>query len=265
MIVKTEAVVLRSMKYGETSSILTLYSREFGRISVMAKGARSPGNRFGATLQPMSHVSAVIYRYEHRDLHLLSQCDSVSRFPHLADDLDKFAAAMSVAELLEHVAREEQRNDHLFELTLSVLRAINDAASNAQNARFFFELHLADLLGFKPNFHACLSCHARLGEKNLGTKGLELRLLSGGVLCMNCSEKTGNQGTVSPGALRILQRFQEADDPEEVTRTRLDVHQTGEVRTILRQYLQNHVGGLQKLKALSVGESITGGYPSGMS
>lgn len=256
MIAKTEAIVLRSRKYRESSKILNLYTKEFGKLSVIAKGARGPKSKFGSSLEPLSHVCAVLYKHEHRDLHLLSQCDSLSRFPAFSEDLEKFGAAMSVVELVEGVAHDEERNDQLFDLTLGVLRAIDAAPKNAANLQFYFELHLSDVLGFRPNFHTCLSCGRTLNEEQVGTKGGELRFGNGGVLCTLCSDKAGGQGTISLGALRILQRLQETTEPGTVTRMKLTEHQTEEVRTILRQYLQSHIGGLQRLKAQSVAASI---------
>ena len=62
MIVSTDAIVLRSMKYGETSKIVTLYSKKFGKIKVIAKGARSAKSKFGASLEPMMHSSVIFYK-----------------------------------------------------------------------------------------------------------------------------------------------------------------------------------------------------------
>lgn len=256
MIVKTDAIVLRSRKYRETSKILNLYTKEFGKLSVIAKGARGPKSKFGAALQPMNHVCAVLYKHDQRELHLLSQCDGVTRFPNLTEDLDKFAAAMSIMELLEFVAHDEERNDQLFDLALGSLRAINEAPGNPRNIQYYFELHLSDVLGFRPNFHTCLSCGKHLDAEHVGTKGGELRLGNGGVLCAYCSGSAGSRGAISLGALRVLQRFQETTEPETVTQTKLTEHQMEEVRTILREYLQSHVGGLHKLKAQSVAASI---------
>lgn len=256
MIVRTDAIVLRSRKYRETSRILNLYTKEFGKLSVIAKGARSPKSRFGASLQPMSHVCAVLYKHDERELHLLSQCDGITRFPNLTENLDKFAAAMSIVELLERVVHDEERNDRLFDLTIGALRSINDAPKNVLNIQYYFELHLSDVLGFKPNFHACLSCGKPLDAELVGTKGGELRLGNGGVLCPMCSQSAGRGGTISFGALRILQRFQETTEPVAVTRTTLTEHQMEEVRSILRDYLQSHVGGLDRLKARFVAASI---------
>jgi DNA repair protein RecO (recombination protein O) len=256
MIVKTDAIVLRSRKYRETSKILNLYTKEFGKLSVIAKGARGPKSKFGAALQPMNHVCAVLYKHDQRELHLLSQCDGITRFPNLTEDLDKFAAAMSIMELLEFVAHDEERNDQLFDLALGSLRAINEAPKNARNIQYYFELHLSDVLGFRPNFHTCLSCGKHLDAEHVGTKGGELRLGNGGVLCSGCSENAVSRVAISFGALRILQRFQETTESGNVTQTKLTEHQMEEVGTMLRQYLESHVGGLHKLKAQSVAASI---------
>ena len=256
MIVKTEAIVLRSRKFRETSKILNFYTKEFGKLSVIAKGSRGPKSKFGASLQPLNHVSVVFYKNDNRELHLLTQCDSVTRFPRLAEDLDKFAAAMSVVEMVESVAHDEERNEQLFDLALSVLSAINDAGKNSGNVQLYFELHLSDVLGFRPNFHTCLSCGVPLDDGHVGTKGSELRLGNGGALCGSCSGRAGAYSSISLGALRILQRLQEIGEPEGATAMTLSEHQTVEVRITLRQYLQSHVGGLQRLKAQAVAASM---------
>lgn len=257
MIVKTEAIVLRSRKYGETSNILNLYTKEFGKLSVIAKGARGPKSKFGSSLQPLGHVCAVLYKNDRRDLHLLSQCDSISRFSNLPEDLDKFTSAMFILELLEHVAHDEHRNDQLFELTLETLQAMNSASANVLNLQFYFELRLSDILGFRPNFHTCLLCGNSLDEDRGGTKGFELRLDSGGVACGACSERSRRGDFISLPALKILHRLQETTAPKDVTRFRLSDHQTEEVRTILRQYLQSHVGGLQRLRSQRLAARLT--------
>jgi DNA repair protein RecO (recombination protein O) len=257
MIVKTEAIVLRSRKYGETSKILHFYTKEFGKLSVIAKGARGPKSKFGAALQPLSHVVAVLYKHEHRELHLLSQCDGLTRFRALTEDLEKFSAAMSVVELIEHVVHDEERNEQLFGLVLATLKAIDETLENALNIQCYFELSLSDVLGFRPNVHTCLTCGRSLDEDHVGTKGGELRLGNGGVLCTRCSGSMGDRGTISLGALSILRKLQETNGPEAVTPMKFARHHMDEVRMVLRQYLQSHVGGLHRLKVQGVAASIT--------
>ena len=104
MIVSTEAVILKTMKYRDTSRIVTLYTRDFGRLSVIAKGARSRNNKFGASLEPLSHVSAVLYKNEHRDLHLLSKCEISTQFRRIPEDLERLSTAMAIIELSPRIA-----------------------------------------------------------------------------------------------------------------------------------------------------------------
>jgi DNA repair protein RecO (recombination protein O) len=256
MIVKTDAIVLRARKFRETSTILNFYTREFGKLSVIAKGARGSRSRFGSSLQPLNHVNAVLYKHDRRELHLLSQCETVGRFRSLSEDLEKFAAAMSVVEMIERVAHDEERNEALFELVLGVLTALDAADRNVSTIQYYFELRLSDVLGFRPNLDTCLSCGEELDEQRLGTKGGELRLGNGGVLCGACSASAGIQGRITSGALKILQRLQAAPGPDTAARVKLDSDQQKEVKAILLQHLQAHVGGLGHLRARSLVPSL---------
>ena len=86
---KTEVIVLKSINYGETSKILTLYSRTSGKISVIAKGARNIKSRFGGTLEPINYLAIVFYEKESRNIQYLSQVDIIEYFPQIKKDLEK--------------------------------------------------------------------------------------------------------------------------------------------------------------------------------
>ncbi|HEV8538897.1 MAG TPA: DNA repair protein RecO, partial [Bacteroidota bacterium] len=98
-IVTTEAIVLKSMKYRETSRIVTFYTRSFGKIPGIVKGARQAKSKYGTSLQPMSYVSLVFYRKEGREIQTVSQCDLMKSFRHLAEDMEKMAVGMAMIEL----------------------------------------------------------------------------------------------------------------------------------------------------------------------
>ena len=125
MLVKTDAVILKSMKYRDTSKIVTLYSKEFGKLKVIAKGARSAKNKFGASLDPLTCSHVVLYKKEQRDLHLLSQCDLILPFNRLREDFDRMSVGFSVIELLNQIVHEEERNEPLYQLLLETLTALN--------------------------------------------------------------------------------------------------------------------------------------------
>jgi DNA repair protein RecO (recombination protein O) len=255
MIVKTEAIVLKSMKYGETSSIVTLYTRAYGKLSVIAKGARDRRSRFGSALQPTNHVQAVIYKKEGRDLQLISQCDLFRVHRRIPEDMEKLHAAMSVVELAHVVSHSEEENHALFSLLVEVLQAINDADRNAVNLLFLFELRLAGVLGFKPNVATCVQCDAPVDVAGTRTGNMQLR--DGGVVCGRCAQNARVHGeAISPRAVRVLQRLQEMGDMEAVTRIALAAATRNEVATALRQHMRRHVEGIDRLRAESVFAAI---------
>ena len=159
MIVRTDAVVLRTLDYSETSLIVQLLTRQHGRIAVMAKGARRPKSRFGATLQPMAYVQVVYYYKEGRGLQTLTEASHVQRFPHLTTDLARLTVGLRLVELTHALLEEGEQNAPALGLLLQAL-AFTDGvpsppaagpAAGPANALPWFQLHLATLLGFAPD------------------------------------------------------------------------------------------------------------------
>ena len=159
MIVRTDAVVLRTLDYSETSLIVQLLTRQHGRIAVMAKGARRPKSRFGATLQPMAYVQVVYYHKENRGLQTLTEASHVQRFPHLSTDLTRLTVGLRLVELAQALLEEGEQNAPALGLLLQALAFTDGAPSAAPtgptagpaNALPWFQLHLATLLGFAPD------------------------------------------------------------------------------------------------------------------
>ncbi|MFN0157860.1 MAG: DNA repair protein RecO [Bacteroidota bacterium] len=256
MIVTTEAVVLRTMKYRDTSRIATLYTSRYGKISVIAKGARDKKNTFGSSLQPMSHVQAILYKKENRDLHLLSQCTSITPLRHLADDMHRMAAAMSAIELVNAVTHGEDENPALFTLLTRTLVAIDGATKGAPAALYFFEARLLEVLGFAVNFQQCAKCLKLLDEAGTGTNGVGLQLQRGGVVCFACIPDSIIERTVSLVALRVLQRLQDLNEPVAATRMVFSRQVAEEIGLILRRFLQYHIEGLRDLKSEAVFSAV---------
>lgn len=253
MIVKTEAIVLRTMKYRETSRIATLYTRESGKISVLAKGARDGKSRLGGALQPMNHVGVLVYMKESRDLQLLTQCDITRSFPGLTSDLDRMAAGMAAVELTDAVSPAEEPNGELFDLLSSTLEAVSGATKQPGNALYYFELHLLGIIGFRPDMRRCAHCRNPVGMLH---EGDTIHLTPNGILCAVCSAKGLGLESLSRSALAVLQRLQESADPASATRMVLNTRVRGEIAGVLRRFLLGHVEGLRTLRSESVFSSI---------
>lgn len=253
MIVTSEAVVLRTMNYRETSRIAVLLTRDEGKVSVIAKGARDRRSRLGAPLQVMNHVTAVFYMKQSRELQLLSQCDLVRPFRRLTRDLARMAPAMAAVELIDAVTPPEEPNDALFALLTRTLDVIDSATKNPENALYYFEMHLLDNIGFRPDLHRCCKC-LRPVIRAEDLRGAHMG--PNGVFCADCSAKGHGLEPLSGAALRVLQRFQELGDSETVTRMTLSTQVRSEIGLVLRRFLVGHVEGLRTLKSESVFSSL---------
>ena len=256
MTLTTEAVVLRGIRYSESSKILTLYTRARGKLSAMAKGALRPGSKFGASLEPMSYVTAVLYVKETRDIQLLAQCDVMKPFRGLTDNLERMAAGMAIVELLDAVTHAEEHNDILFQLLVQTLEAVSGATKGPEIALYFFEVRLLEVLGFRPDFRNCVTCHMPVDAVAMGAQGGESRLSQSGVVCPRCAGNHRGLLPVSPGALRVLQRMQELQTPEGVTRWALSPPVGAEVGGTLRRFLVSHIEGLRTSKSQEVFASM---------
>ncbi len=253
MIVKTEAIVLSKMKYRDTSKIVRLYTREFGKISVIAKGARDAKSKFRSVLEPMNYVSAVIYKNDNRELQLLSQCDVVKSFNHLSEDMEKMYVAMTALELADIVTHDEEQNETLFQLLLNLIEVVNSATKNAVVALYYFETKLSELLGFKPDLHSCSYCGKKI-EEDMSDEG-SFSLTNGGVLCKECSESSG-VNKISSAALRVSQRLQEVEMIDSIMNLHLTPSLKEEVGRSLRQHLQKHIEGFRGLRSEEVFAAI---------
>jgi len=173
-IIRTEAVVLRSLDYGETSQIVTLFTREKGKLGVMAKGARRPKSSFGATLQPMAYTQVVFYYKPTRTLQTLSESSHVESFHRLRRNLTSITVGLRIVELVDALMEEEDPQPDAFALLVRVLRRLNAREARATNLWPYAQLRLAQILGVAP------AVERKRVEAVTGEEGL-LSLVDGGV------------------------------------------------------------------------------------
>ncbi|OQX87133.1 DNA repair protein RecO, partial [candidate division KSB1 bacterium 4484_87] len=177
---KTEAIILKTQKQGETSKILTLFTKSKGILKVIAKGSRGLKSRYFGTLEPLNHISLVYYFKETRDLQLLSQADIIDSFIDLRENLEKYAIGMFCCELVQRT-QLEQANPVLFRNLLKLLISLNSATERYMNFLFWFILRFLDISGFKPELNQCQVCGT---TRKQGL--LRFSVLRGGFACEKC-------------------------------------------------------------------------------
>src|SRR5712691_2921430 len=163
-LLETPAIVLSALRFSETSKIVRLATREFGVQSAIAKGALRPKSRFGAALQILSEGQAQVLTKEHRELHVLTAFDLVHLYEGLASDLDRYATASALAEVMLRFAPPDPHPES-FDLFRDALARLETAPRQEVIALGFWSLwHLVSVLGFGPSEDACIREGIPLGR-----------------------------------------------------------------------------------------------------
>lgn len=250
MLTKTEAVVLKAMKYRETSKLVTLYTKKFGKINAVAKGAMLPTSKFGASLEPMSYILAVLYKKETREIQFLSQADLIKPFLNLYSDYNKMVLGLSICELIYRLIKFEEENQKIFKLLVDTLDKLNEAEKNEMNFLWFFIIHLLEVSGFKINFNSCISCGEKLSDENLSKKVIFLSD-KGGFLCSKCGSDMKAGEYYSIATFKSLSWLEKVK-VESVTNLKIQSNINNEIHNLLVEYVAKHFGEAVSLKSVEV-------------
>src|SRR5262249_7936238 len=197
---KEQGIVLRAAKLGEADKIVTILTQGSGKVRGVAKGIRRTNSKFGARLEPFTHVSLLMYRG--RNLDTVTQAEIVSSFRTLRTDLSLIAAGETMLEAVDKVAEEHERNVRLFLLLLSGVRALDEAPPDPAAVAEAFLLKLLSLSGVHQRLGACAVC---------GAPGPHERFAAGqgGVVCTADAEH--DAGRVSWPAVHWLDQLARLD------------------------------------------------------
>ena len=188
---RDQGVVLRTWKLGEAHRIISLFTRDRGKIRAVAKGVRRTRSKFGARLEPASHVAVQLYEGR-SELGIVTQAETLDRFAGLRSDLHRFAEASAMLEAVSQVAPDADPNPRLYEMLVRALRTLDEHGSELVLGAFFWKL-LA-LEGFEPVVTECVSCGAEAGLCAFDPD-------EGGLLCSTCRRGRA----VGPEAIELLQ------------------------------------------------------------
>ncbi|MEN3038926.1 MAG: DNA repair protein RecO [Candidatus Kryptonium sp.] len=250
MLSKTEAVVLKAMKYRETSKIVTLYTKKFGKVNVIAKGAMLTTSKFGASLEPMSYILAVLYKKETRELQFLSQADVIKPFLNLYSNYAKMTLGLSICEIVYKMIKFEEENVKIFKLLVDTLDKLDSAEKNEVNLLWFFLVHLLEESGFKINFNSCVNCGQRFKDEKLTQKVVFLAD-KGGFLCSKCASGAQADAFYSVATYKSLNWLEKAKI-ENVTNLKLASNISNEIQNLLISFMREHFDEPVSLKSLEI-------------
>ena len=182
---ETEAVVLRTHRLGEADKIVSVFTRQLGRLRAVAAGAQRPKSRYGGTLEPLSHIRMWLFERENRDLLRINSVELVESFFDMQKDYRVQVAAQYIAEVSERFLPEREANDRVFRLLVAVLRALKQS-QEVNRPLVYFDYWLLRLGGFLPEFTRCAACGNELGAQAFYGPGVE------GLLCAACRPPQGS-------------------------------------------------------------------------
>ena len=192
---RDEGVVLRTQKLGEADRIITFLTRRNGRVRAVAKGVRRTRSKFGATVEPFSHVDLQLY--VGRSLDIVNQAESLTSYGDiLAADYPRWTAGTAVLETAERLTAEEKEPAlRLFLLVIGALRALTEGEKDPSLVLDAYFLRAMSVAGYAPALDDCAGCGAAGPHRAFS-------IPAGGAVCGSC--RPAGAASPSPAALALL-------------------------------------------------------------
>jgi len=258
--IDTEALILRSVDFGESDRIVHLLVPEMGRLTAIAKGARRSVKRFPGTLDLFNHLQIQAERRRVAGMARLEHAKLIRTFHALRTDPTRFALGCYLLELLDRLAPEggaRADTKRLFGFALAALGILDDERPDLR-LRTLLEVRGLDAVGLRPELRCCVRC-----GKCVGTRGSRVGfdIADGGPVCEGCAGTGRELLPIHLGTLRALERSLELS-PDRLARLALGGAALAEARHLVGRFLHYHVGvNLQSARFLE--EMLPGGPIAG--
>ncbi len=226
---QTEAIIIKKTRLGEADSILTFYTPHLGKIQGFAKSLRKPKSKLAGHLELLTHSLVSLARG--RNLDTITGSQTISSFLSLKSDLELTSYALYVTELVNQFTADHIENYPLFQLVLETLGHLCQAGDNELVLRYF-ELHLLNEVGYRPQLQQCVSCRAALEPAPNSFCSS-----AGGMLCPDCSRSQLLTYSLSVNAQKVL-RLLQSSDYSTVSRLKINQPLSRELEGVMRDYLK---------------------------
>jgi len=233
MILKTEAIVLKTYDVRETSRIAVFFTRDHGKVTGILKGIRKDHKKFGSSLDTFTVNDIVYYWHPHSEVHLVGQCDLTMFFFPIRQNIVKSMAANYSLELVNKIMPAEEPNRKVYDLLLNFLTLLQ-SEKDINRLVHIFQVKILDLSGFRPHIDSCVSCQKRIDHE------ARFSMKWGGLLCASCHGQDSSATMVSRGAVASLNHLQK-NDWEKSLRLKLSEGIQKELKYALNSFLVFHL------------------------
>jgi DNA repair protein RecO (recombination protein O) len=196
---ETEAIVLNGMRLGEADKLVTLLTAKRGKVKAVAKGARRPKSRYGASLEPFTYCNVILIDKKPTVLMRMSQADILKSFMKIREDLDRIQAASRMAQIVSALLPEGEANPKIFSLLRTGLGEV-EMSDHLEWLVRVFEIRCLKLAGYQARLDRCITCH-----REIDSKPVYFSPKNGGTLCGSCARATSDPlESVSSGTISLL-------------------------------------------------------------
>lgn len=241
-IIKTEAVVLSKLNYGDTSSIVSLYTESDGKLSAIIKGGRGPKSKNGKIIDPLNHLQVIIYKKASRDIQILSDANTISHFVNIKEELDATKYGFAIIELVKNLTADHEANTKLFRGLIKILNMINDKKEHPAFLYGRFLLFFLSELGYELSINKCTIC----GNDVVANKSLGFDFNTGFV-CADCFVSHSGLENVSAELFDLIFCLKTNRLAE-----KFNVDLIDKFNLLMERYLKYHVSDFKGIQSLQI-------------
>ncbi len=230
MILQTQGFVLRATRFRESSLIVTLFTRDCGKVKAVCKGVHRPKSKKGSHFEPLNLIEVTIYEKPNRELQLVTDSELVNYYTALRDNYALYINCVYILELVDRMTNVHLPHENLFKLMYAYFGSLR--VSNQELLTLAFEVKLLKLLGIFPNLNQCILC------KELTADPIGISFEQGGVICdkPDCATAFYDHVKITGADIEFL--FKLIKDPfKEIVGYRLETLEFNEVRTLIGRYI----------------------------
>lgn len=249
---KAEAIILKARNYSEADKILTLFTKEYGKVEALARGVRKIKSKNRGAVQPFSRSQIMLYKG--RTVDTVTQCELIEGFPEIRSNLDCLAYAGYLTELTNLLQPEHEQNVELYYLLLAALHlmasavftppleGVNASNESPEMVARWFEVRLLNLLGYQPVLESCVIC----SKKIMPGLALKFSADSGGVLCPDCYQFDLQAMAVRQGTVAVWKQLA-VIEPRHLGRLKVTQQDRELLAAVLTHFIEHQLE--RKLKA----------------
>lgn len=245
--IRTQGVVLRYTDFKESDRMLTLFSPKYGKMSILARGCRKPKSKFLSVTQLFAYGEYILLRKG--DIYILTQGDIIDTFFDIRVDVEKYAYASYVIDLVEEVIVAGEQNTPLFYLLLQVLSYFAYSDLNPRDITHIFELKLADIMGYRPDLDSCMVCSLPVSNPVYFSPS------KGGLICSECYKVDKEGYNIQMGTVQVMRYILDMD-LKRMGILKISPQYRGELDKILSSYLEKRLE--KRLKTRNFIEHLQG-------